>query len=110
MRCYRTSTGLFVGTQAEGGDAFSRIVVPDDKPALLNFLNALAGEQQPEPAERVTPSAPPPIQPAPSRQPTGPITLADAETFIQEADHRQLASLAENVILRMRELGKGAGL
>lgn len=117
MRCYLTTDGRYVATQAEAGDGFSKIEWPDDKPGQLAAINALVDQIRAErapieivgvPAETITANAPPPVQPSPT--PAAHIaTLTDAETVIQAADHRQLCSLTENVILRMRELAKAAG-
>ncbi|WP_374649046.1 hypothetical protein [Rhizorhabdus sp.] len=41
MRLYRTTAGLFAGTQAEAGDGASRIMLPDSKAGIIGFLNAL---------------------------------------------------------------------
>jgi hypothetical protein len=144
MRCYLTTDGRYVATQAEAGNGFSKVDWPDDKPGQLAALNALVDQIRAECAplvltggslphvasddpqiwrrmnripwsgadgepEAITPNAPPPVQPARTPAAHTP-TLTDAETVIQAADHRELCSLTENVILRMRELGREAGL
>lgn len=114
MRAYRTAAGLFAGTLAEAGASASRIEIPDQKEGLINFLNALVSTTRmladDRPETTICPNAPPPPQPAPTPATAEAITLTDAETFIQQADHRQLCSLFENVVFRGRELVRGAGL
>lgn len=108
MRLYRTSAGLFAGTQAEAGADASRIVMPDDKAGIIDFLNALVTTPRADDAEpiAVTRSAPPPVQPAPTPSDRA-VTLTDVEAFIQAADPYALRSLFENVVFRGRELIKG---
>lgn len=114
MRAYRTAAGLFAGTLAEAGASASRIEIPDQKEGLINFLNALVSTTRMPADDRpditITANAPPPPQPAPTPPPAQPVTLTDAEAFIQQADHRQLCSLFENVVFRGRELVREAGI
>lgn len=106
MRLYRTTAGLFAGTQADAGPAATRIEWPDDKPGTINALNALITTPRAADAEPVaiTSNAPPPVQPAPTRPAAGGFTLTDAEAFIQSADAHEIRSLFENVVFRGREL------
>lgn len=137
MRCYRTPGGRWFGTQADAraacldeacpSDAWVEVDVPTDKPGLLDWLHLNCGpatveafraereldklrEREAAAIERITPSAPPPIQPPSRPAASAALDLTAAEEFIQAADHRQLASIMENAILRMRELGREAGL
>jgi hypothetical protein len=41
MRCYLTTDGRLVATQAEAGDGFTRRDIADDKAGLLADINAL---------------------------------------------------------------------
>lgn len=125
MRCYLTTAGELVATQAEAGKDWKRVELPDDKGAVLALLNALAhrtegpwywlAEGMPIRVNAgthtvtITPSAPPPIQPPATSATCDAIGLTEVETFIQAADHRQLCSVTENAILRMRELAAEAG-
>ncbi len=129
MRLYRTPSGRWWGTQADARAAcldeavpatgYATIEVPTDKPGLLDWLHLNCGPATVEAAraeaeldriwDRVTVipagklSAPPPIQPPPTPAPIAP-SLTDVEAFIQQADHRQLTSLFENIMFRSREL------
>jgi hypothetical protein len=112
MRCYRSVSGVFFATKAQaasiaGPDDFEQVEVPDDKRGLLDFLNDLMADSIVVGFNNAA-SAPPPIQPPPTPAPIEP-SLTDVESFIQSADHRQLCSITENAILRMRELCQEAG-
>lgn len=138
MRCYLTPNGRFVATQAEAGREGKRADVPDDKPGLLAFLNKLVDEvtaiAEGLAIERGMPASIKPedtitvfagqlpslvsddpqiwrrVKFIPAPAPHAPaISLTDAETFIQAADHRQLTSLFENIVFRARELVRDGG-
>lgn len=138
MRLYRTATGAWAGTQADAratclddaipATAWEEIDVPTDKAGLLHWLDRNCGRAvieafkaecaldrirereatRADHADFMARTAPPPVQPPPNRPAIQP-SLTDVETFIQKADHRQLSSVTENAILRMRELAADAG-
>ena len=138
MRLYRTEAGAWTGTQADAresainagghGKSWAEIEVPTDKPGLLEWLNWNVGvaareaeraereldrrreaeAQRIELAEMERPDGL--IRPVATAAPAAPkaVSLIDVEEFIQAADHRRLAGLTENCILRMRELAREA--
>jgi len=131
MRLYRTPSGRWFGTQADARsacldeavpvNAWKQVDIPDDKAGLLEWLHLNCGpatveafraeRELDELRERDAVKATHPAHRESARNiVTAAFTLTNAEAFIQSADHRELCSLTENVILRMRELAKEAGL
>lgn len=105
MKLY-IANGTYVGTQADAKKLdkdFIPTEVPVDKEGLISYLNEYGRFNRAtgrSDAEIETP-AEPVIQRGGIELPT---TLTDVETFIQAADHPQVASIFENVVLRTREL------
>ncbi|MCZ4340604.1 hypothetical protein O4H52_03225 [Sphingomonadaceae bacterium G21617-S1] len=118
MRVYITPPFAVCATQAEAGPGAIRRDIDDNKAALIAFMNALAEEARSQTAAQLGNEfeaersramlTPPPPQPAPTAAAIEP-SLTDVEAFIQAADHRQLTSITENAILRMRELCREVG-
>nr|WP_047168867.1 hypothetical protein [Sphingomonas sp. Y57] len=46
MRCYLTTDGLFVRTQAEAGKDWQRVELPDDQASRIALYNALTGKAE----------------------------------------------------------------
>lgn len=79
MRLYRTPSGSWAGTQADAralakseGSSWMEVIVPDDKPGLLAFLNDNRVGACREPVERTERLEAPPIAQAPQATPTPP--------------------------------------
>lgn len=108
MRLYETRTGEIVGTQAEAkasGKGWQLVDVPVDKAGLIAHLNSNRHIPCDLPHETTERLPAPPVSAAPAPA-AGPFTLTDAEEFIQNADAGPLASLANNVCWRIKELTK----
>ncbi|NIJ07207.1 hypothetical protein FHS31_000803 [Sphingomonas vulcanisoli] len=119
MRLYRYRGG-WCGTQADArdqaGKQFEQIEVPTDKDGLIHFLNIehdkvrtledrIADLKQPAPLVSIEEAEAGALG-VEGFVPADLMRLTDIEEFIQLADHRQLATVIENAVLRLRELQK----
>ena len=125
MDYYRLADGTHVTSEKAAkasGQKFEAVVVPTDKQGLMDYLNRLAAVRGATLAAEVAPvrgvSSPPTAQRPPVALQPAPKLLPDdraarliaLEETIQNATGFELSSLMGNVMSRLEELRKEAGL